>query len=306
MKLFCDSGAYSAWTNKTSIDIDKYIKFIRENKDYLETYACLDDITNPDKTWENQEIMEKAGLKPLPVFHVDENDKYLERAMTYDYFAVGGMALKGSVSRISRFNHVFSKVCTEKNNYTPTHKIHGFGLASPDLLVAYPWYSADTTSWAQYGRFGIILVPTMINGKVRYDKPPDIITVSSRSKGTGDARHFINQGKDVMQKSTIEYCEKLGCPVGETKTIWVDPDYELQKGEKWIDKKEETLPDEKKSNKKAFVRIIKNGLCCDGEMRDRINLQYFLDLEKFQKKWPWRWQESISKIDYIDPKKNLL
>ena len=34
--------------------------------------------------------------------------------------------------------------------------------------------------------------------------------------------------------------------------------------------------------------ILEKGLCCDGDMRDSFNLEYFLDLEKNQPKWPWR------------------
>ena len=144
MLLFLDSGAFSAWTNSTNITLSEYIEFIRQNADSLEVYACLDDITDPEKTWKNQEIMEKEGLHPLPVYHVDEPDYFLDRAMSYDYFAVGGMALKGSVNRRNRFNFVFEKVCPEENNFLPTHKVHGFGLASPDLLVDYPWFSVDS------------------------------------------------------------------------------------------------------------------------------------------------------------------
>ncbi len=280
MKLFADSGAYSAWSRKTRIDINEYIEFIQKNKDYLETYACLDDIKDPDKTWKNQEIMEKAGLNPLPVYHVDEPDKYLDRAMSYDYFAVGGMALKGSVSRRNRFNYVFSKVCPKENNFFPIKKVHGFGLAAPDLLVDYPWYSSDTTTWVMYSRFGVILIPRMIDGSIRYDKPPHVIAISSRSGSIGKKSHYSQFGEDFEQPYYRDYCAKRGFPIGLTELKYVSSGYILQENEKWIDRK-----------KKDRVEVIKEkGLCCDGEMRDQLNLQYFLDLEKYQKKWPWAWK----------------
>lgn len=279
MKLFADSGAYSAWANNTSVTLSEYIDFIRQNEDSLEVYACLDDITDPEKTWKNQEIMEKEGLHPLPVYHVDEPDCFLDRAMTYDYFAVGGMALKGSVNRRNRFNFIFEKICTEENNFLPTHKIHGFGLASPDLLVSYPWYSVDTTSWVMYGRYGIILVPRTINGRLRYDKAPEVITISSRSKSVGKEAHYRHLGENA-QKAIRKYCESKGFPVGRTLYKSVTSDYVLKEGEKWTDRKK----------KDRVEKIVDVGLCCDGEMRDRLNLCYFLDLEKYQPKWPWPWQ----------------
>lgn len=137
-KLFLDSGAYSAWTNKTEVNIQDYINFIKEHKDDIETYSCLDDIKSPEKTWENQKEMERQGLSPLPVWHVMENDSFLEKAMQYNYFAVGGMSLDSSVARKNRFDYVFSKVCTKKTDYFPSHKIHGFGLSALIFLLLIP------------------------------------------------------------------------------------------------------------------------------------------------------------------------
>ena len=302
MKLFLDSGAYSAWANKSSVDVHEYIKFIRQNEAYLETYACLDDITNPEKTWENQHIMESEGLHPLPVWHTGEADKYFDRAMKYPYFAVGGMALSGATSRQAEFNKVFLRLCTKASDFYPSHKVHGFGLASPSLLVSYPWYSVDTTSWVMYGRYGIILVPSIDrNGQYNYYEAPQVVTISSRSKATGSVKHFNNlegSNKQVI----LKYCEEKGFPLGKTLTKLVDPGYVLKENEKWIDKK--AMKERKKNTEFSFfdkggirkdrVEVFKEaGLRSDGEMRDAINLMYFLDLEKHQKKYPWQWRKEL-------------
>ena len=171
--------------------------------------------------------MERQGLKPLPVWHVVEPDKYLSMAMEYDYFAVGGMSLDSSVARRQRFNYVFSKICTEKTDFFPSHKIHGFGLSSPDLLIAYPWYSVDSSSWVQYGRYGIVLVPRRMNGKFRYDLPPYSMAISSRSKAIGDVKHFRNYS--TMERDWITaYCNELGFPIGRTLFKQVEPGYILK------------------------------------------------------------------------------
>ena len=44
IKWFLDSGAFSAFTQGAEIDIQEYIEFIKEHKDYLEAYANLDVI----------------------------------------------------------------------------------------------------------------------------------------------------------------------------------------------------------------------------------------------------------------------
>jgi hypothetical protein len=280
MKIFTDSGAFSAYHNNTNIVLQDYIDFIRQNKDSIEVYANLDDISSPEQSWKNQEEMERQGLSPIPVYHLGEPTHFLERAMSYNYFAVGGIASKlttyGALS--TYLDSVFAKVCTKKTDFYPANKIHGFGIATPQLLTRYPWWSADTTSWVQYGRYGIILVPRLINGSFRYDKPPYTVAVSSRSKAVGDSEHYRNFAP--MEKEWIKkYCEDLGCPMGRTLFKQVPEGYVLKEDEKWTDRKTKT----------RVEKIVDRGLCCDGEMRDRVNLSYFLALEKFQSEWPWRW-----------------
>ena len=179
-----------------------------------------------------------------------------------------------------RFDFVFEKICTKENDFLPTHKVHGFGLASPDLLIDYPWYSADTSSWVQYGRYGIILVPRRINGVLRYDKAPEVVTVSSRSKTVGKYNSHFKQIGPNMQASIQKYCEEKGMSIGRTLFREVTPDYILKENEHWTDRKKKT----------RVEKIVDKGLCCDGEMRDRLNLIYFLDLEKHQPKWTWPWK----------------
>lgn len=279
LKLFVDSGAYSAFTNKTQINLMEYIEFIQVNKNYIETYANLDDIGSAEKTWENQREMEKHGLSPIPVYHLDEDPKYLAMAMEYDYFAVGGLASAKGRSLSPFLESVFEKVCTEKSDFFPTHKVHGFGITTPQILCSFPWYSADSTSWVMYGKYGIILIPKIEKGEFRYDLPPYSIAISSRSKAIGDIKHFRNFSK-MEQKWIKNYCLEKGCPIGRTLYKKVPSDYLLKENEKWYDRK----------NKDRVEVIVDKGLCCDGELRDKLNLIYFLELEKNQPKWPWRWE----------------
>jgi hypothetical protein len=278
VKLFCDSGAFSAYHNNTEIKIGDYIEFIKRNLGNIETFANLDDIGNPENTWANQKILEEAGLNPIPVYHLGEPEKFLHKCMEYPYFAVGGIASKlTSAGSLQRYlDRVFLKICRKENDYLPSHKVHGFGIATPKLLIRYPWYSADTTSWVQYGRYGIILIPRFQNDRFHYDKAPMTLAVSSRSKAIGDEKHFINQS-DMDKEWIIKYITDKGFKIGRTEFKKVSLDYELSENENWTDRK----------IKDKVEVVIEKGLCCDGEMRDKLNLEYFLDLEKYQPKWPW-------------------
>jgi len=277
-KIFLDSGAFSAYQNKTSINIEDYIRFINDHLSEIETYANLDSIGSAEESWKNQKIMEDAGLNPLPVYHLDEDPRYLEMCMEYPYFCVGGLASAKGKALAPFLRNVFKKICTKKTDYFPSHKIHGFGIATPQIINMFPWYSIDTTSWVQYGRYGIILIPQVLNQQLLFNKPPMTITVSTRSKAFGDSNYFWNLPKESQEWIT-KYCYQKGFAIGLTEYKYVEPKYKLKENEKFTDRK--------KKDKVEVVLIP--GLCNDGDMRTAFNLEFFLDLEKNQLQWPWRW-----------------
>lgn len=284
-KLFLDSGAFSAHQNKTTVNINDYMEFIKEHEDELEVYANLDSIGSAEETWKNQKIMEDAGLNPIPVYHLDEPLKYLNMCMEYPYFAVGGLASAKGRALEPFLRTVFEKICTKESDFYPTHKVHGFGIATPSIINMFPWASIDSTSWAQYSRFGIILVPRIKNGIFRYDLPPYSIAVSSRSKAVGDSEHFRNLAPMERQYIT-DYCEERGIPIGKTLFKQVTPGYILKSNESWTDRKD----------KRRVEVVTQKGVCNDGELRDVINLLYFLDLEKSQPEYPWAWTANKQNI----------
>jgi len=102
-ELFLDSGAYSAFTKGVKIDIQDYIRFIKRHG--VELYANLDDIKSHNKTLLNQKEMEKAGLNPLPVWHIYEPHSVLKWYVeNYDYVALGH---EHGLKKISK-NHYYS------------------------------------------------------------------------------------------------------------------------------------------------------------------------------------------------------
>lgn len=148
LKLFIDSGAFSAFTQDAEINIDEYIEFIHALKPDL--YVGLDSITSYKITLENQRIMEEAGLNPAPTFHVGEPIKVLEQFVErYPYIALGGMV--GAGSKIQPFLKGCWKLILQKN---PKLKVHGFGLTDQDIIKDYPFYSVDSSSYSGGVRFG--------------------------------------------------------------------------------------------------------------------------------------------------------
>ena len=210
--LFLDSGAFSAWTQGIEINIQDYINFIKEHKDYINVYANLDVIGDPEATWKNQLIMEEAGLDPLPVFHKNEPVKYLLKYLeNYDYIALGGMV--GAPDLLPWLDTMFSNYLTNPDGM-PKVKVHGFGLTSLRLLLRYPWWSVDSTSWVVTGRLGSIYIPRYRSGRWIYDENSWKVAVSSRSPNLKEAGKHIDTFSPRQKQIFLDYIHDKGYKLG--------------------------------------------------------------------------------------------
>jgi hypothetical protein len=149
-KIFLDSGAFSAFTLNKKIDINDYIKFIKENFNKIKVYSTLDVIGDYKKTEENTLYMEANGLKPLPTFHykspISELIKLIEK---YNYIALGGLV------PIMRRKTVLKNWLDRCFAITKDKiKVHGFGVNTFWTWKRYPFYSVDATSWLSSSRYG--------------------------------------------------------------------------------------------------------------------------------------------------------
>lgn len=181
IKLFIDSGAFSAWTKGKVIDVDEYISFINTYKDYLTVCASVDTIPGKPRTsyiasqedvakaaqgtWENflymRSKMEDVD-KLLYTFHVGEPWEFLERALNYtdergpiNYIAFGGLVGKNKDVITTFLAKAFEMVSKSPNKNL---KLHAFGMTRLDVLEEYPFTSADSTSWLQTANFGSITI----------------------------------------------------------------------------------------------------------------------------------------------------
>lgn len=278
--LFLDSGAFSAFTQGITIDIQEYITFIKEHQNNLEVYANLDVIGDPAGTWKNQKIMEKAGLNPLPCFHYGEDPKWLLRYLAdgHKYIALGGMVPISSKDLVTWLDPIFSKYICDEDGF-PKVKIHGFGLTSLRLMLRYPWFSVDSTSWVVTGRMGSVYVPKFRSGEWIYGQDSWKIVVSSKSPSNKEAGKHIETMSNAEKAAILKYFDEKGYKLGKSSFRQVDEKYELGTDEKWSGKA--------KDGKREVETIEENGLCNDYKLRDELNIVYFLDLEKTMPEWPW-------------------
>jgi len=281
--IFLDSGAFSAFTQNVQIDIEEYIAFIKEHQSNLEVYANLDVIGSPKGTWMNQKIMERAGLNPLPCFHYGEDLKWLHRYLNtgYEYIALGGMVPISTRDLIKWLDTLFAEHLTDSNGF-PIIKVHGFGLTSLTLMLRYPWFSVDSTSWVMTGRMGSIYVPKRTKGQWSYHEEAVKIAVSTRSPSKKDANQHISTLSPKRRQVILDYLDEKGYALGSSRFRKESEKYELKENERWDGKAV--------NGKRGVEEVIEPGISNDYKLRDEMNIIYFLDLEKSFPPYPRQFQ----------------
>lgn len=219
MDIFLDSGAFSAHTRGVEIPIQEYIDFIKEHIDVINVYSNLDVIRNPKQTWQNQIIMEKAGLKPVPVYHFGEEIKWLKRYLNtgkYDYISIDGMVGSRTEYLKRWLDNVFANYLTDEEGY-PILKVHGFGLSRVEMITRYPWYSVDTSAPVMRSAMGRIYVAHEGYGSFKgidlrvTDKPPF-------------GKDHINGLSPLKKEKVLEYIDSLGYSMGNEENPGIGND----------------------------------------------------------------------------------
>lgn len=208
VSLFLDSGAFSAWNQGDTIDLGGYIDFVKANLDYVTTYVTLDVLpsgkeslrTQADyekgaaQSYENTKTMKKAGLHPLPVYHQEEDPKWLLQMLRDGEPYIGISSRKDLFVGAQRkwLDEVFSYLT--KSDGRPVVKVHGFGITRPAFLLRYPWFSTDSTTWSLGAGYGKILLPQYVRGVADYTRTPVSVHVSGIQQSTPSARRKQHEG----------------------------------------------------------------------------------------------------------------
>jgi hypothetical protein len=160
LDLFLDSGAFSAFTKKVTIDPKQYAKFIEANRGIWTTCSSLDAIGSGEQaaqaSYDNLKTLEQLGVRVQPVFHVREPEKWLQRYIDegYDYIFIGGMVPETTQWLMDRLDVLWDKILVDPVTRKARVKVHGFGLTDQKLMFKYPWFSVDSSSWLMTGIFG--------------------------------------------------------------------------------------------------------------------------------------------------------
>lgn len=214
LDLVLDSGAYSAWKSKESIDLEKYIKYALNYRQYFSHIINLDVIpgdfgrkpsyaeveSSAKKSYENAQYMRSKGLDVMPVYHMGEDLKWLLLMIEegYDYIGISPANDVSTSTKRQWLDKVYNKITN--NQGVPTVKTHGFGVTSLPLLWRYPWTSCDSTSWVQFSGNGMVLVPRSTSQGYTYKTSPYTINISEVSI---DRKHHY-----LFDEHVKKYCDK--------------------------------------------------------------------------------------------------
>jgi hypothetical protein len=206
MDILFDSGAFSAWKLGKPVDIDAYCDYLHRNQGFMGHYVNLDEI-NPDSpeeaarvSFENYLYMRKQGLDPVPVFHAKEDISWLYKMLDAgaQYIGLAALSLGSHKYRSEWYANVWDKLTYQGK---PLVKVHALGEGRFDALAAFPWYSADSTSWVYAAqRNAVIQVEgyrsvTMRNDGLNDPASQDIDKLFGHDKEAWDAfleKHKVN------------------------------------------------------------------------------------------------------------------
>lgn len=205
--FFLDSGAFSAFTLGSHIDLKEYCRYITINRELFHCTSVLDAIGSAKGTYHNQKAMENLlprELWPLPCYHVGEDSDVLKYYVdNYEHITIGGMVPIPNAKLKPILDELWATILTHPDG-TPKLKVHGFGFTSLALMQRYPWFSVDSSSWIHFA----------INGRVVLPKHGSALPISSKS----DKRRIVGQHVDTMTEAMTDAIEREIIEAG------VDPD----------------------------------------------------------------------------------
>lgn len=152
-----DSGAFSAANTGAPIGVLEYGRFVRQYGGRFKWCASLDVIGDPQASYRQwRALQDLTGWRLVPVLHYGSDHRWIER---YASDGAPRMAFGGLVPHMAKLAHgrPDCPVTQWVSGAWEVAKqsglvVHGFGVASPRIIAAYPWESCDSSSAHHYAR----------------------------------------------------------------------------------------------------------------------------------------------------------
>lgn len=151
LRMIGDSGAYSALTQGTPINMADYVPWVRQWDPYLCWTAALDVIGDPVATLHNwRQLRDRHQLVTVPTLHVGTDPRWMEPYAREgcDFLGLGGM-----VGRAVQSLPWVVRVFRYARDHHPQMRFHLWGITHRQFLDNLPAYSADSSGFGASYRF---------------------------------------------------------------------------------------------------------------------------------------------------------
>ena len=215
-KLMIDSGAHTAFYTGEELDVDEYMEFINTIDDHVDIFVQVDKVPGsakdgrvlrdfeeaPRHNWENYLYMREKVTSPnklMPVFHIGEDYKWLSNMLEWKgpngeqvgYIGIAPRQEDPWTHKIKFIDRCFDVI---KKSSNPDVKTHALGMTKLSVLEAYPFTSADSTSWIISAAMGSIMTP--------------VGTIAISSKSAHNPKHYLRLPPEG-RKAIDEYASRF-------------------------------------------------------------------------------------------------
>lgn len=229
-KLLIDSGAFSAHTKNTSIDVDSYIEYINSISKYVTIFAQLDCIPGefakpktrqqlieaPIKSWENYLYMVERVEEPdklIPVFHQGEDFRWLKNILEYTNRGkhIPYIGISPANDKHPKDKEYFISQCFDviKRSSNPDVCTHAFGMTYLEILERYPFTSADSTTWLMNAINGMIMTKygSLVVSKNRLNDKQNVFRMPKES--ISQLEKYVNTFGYTLEDLSTQYKARM-------------------------------------------------------------------------------------------------
>ncbi len=169
-----DSGAFTAWSVGQSVNLPEYAEVaVKMQQKMPQTWTVNLDVIPGEagrtasqaeieagmvQSLQNADYLRARGLRVIEVFHQNEPLAFLDHLLERraDEQSIVGISPRNDVSVAQRAQWLQGVLAHLVKNLGVPHlpRTHGFAATGLDMLRAFPFYSADSSSWLTAHRYG--------------------------------------------------------------------------------------------------------------------------------------------------------
>jgi hypothetical protein len=190
-RILLDSGAFTLWSQGLPAPIEGYIPWAKEMLERWSPHARRITCVNLDiipgqpgraptrreiergmtGSLENADRLRSEGLPVMEVFHQGEPREFLRTLLErLPPNGIMGVSPDNSTSAKKRFEFLQQTLrwLLKERDRETLPRTHGLGVTSRRMLLAFPFYSVDSSSWVaprKFGAVGALTVPYVPRNK---------------------------------------------------------------------------------------------------------------------------------------------